>query len=134
MLSKESKDKILSFLGRCIDLPQYSIAFYINGSTKEIYDYLVDALKNDWYMDEPWTLEKLNSATIKFCLKNQSYIIVSSTDNPLCGETTNLIFMDSRIREKYIFSTLKPHIKSYKIDEKQSMITPKPIYIDFEEG
>lgn len=133
MLSKESRKKIVSFLGRCIDLPQYSIAFYINGSIDEIHNYLIDALTNDLYVDETLVLNQLHPETIKLLFGNGSYIIVSSTNNPLCNETTNLIFMDSRIREKYIFGTLKPHIKRYQMDEKNSMINPKPIYINFEE-
>lgn len=133
MLSQQSKDKIASFLGRCIDLPEYSVAFYINGSIEKVCDYVISALTHDAYTDGTVVSSQLNSSTIKLLLSNKSYIIISSTDNPLCNETTNLIFMDSHIREKYIFGTLKPHIKQYKIDQKQSMITPKPIYIDFEE-
>lgn len=65
---------------------------------------------------------------------NESYILITSVGEPLCNQTTNIIYMDDRIREKYIFDVLKPHIERYKIDDKMSIWNPKPIYITFEEG
>ena len=44
---------------------------------------------------------------------------------------SQVIFMDSRIRETYIQEVIKPKIDQYVLGEGNAILNPKPIYLNF---
>lgn len=130
MLNTVSKDRIFKFIDRCNIYPNYSIAFYLYDLMDEVKKFLLGILDDSCKM----TIELVNKGTEKLVFDNGSYILLTCVGEPLCNQTTNIIYMDDRIRENYIFDVLKPHIEKYRVDDKLSILNPKPIYITFEEG
>lgn len=128
---ENSKIKGYKFLDRCIVLPNYIITFYIedNDSAEIMLNEVLDYYKAVSYEYEIKSVDKNESMIIEF--SNGSKINIISKDNMISGICSQVMFVDSRIRENYITEVIKPIIDQYVLGEGNAMLNPKPIYLNF---
>lgn len=62
---------------------------------------------------------------------NGSVINLIYKDNMISDICSQVMFVDSRIRETYIREIIKPTIDQYVLGEGSAMLNPKPIYLNF---
>ena len=128
---ENSKIKGYKFLDRWIVLPNYIITFYIedNDSAEIMLNEVLDYYKAVSYEYEIKSVDKNESMIIEF--SNGSKINIISKDNMISGICSQVMFVDSRIRENYITEVIKPIIDQYVLGEGNAMLNPKPIYLNF---
>lgn len=121
------------FIDRCITFPNYAITYYIEdmSSAQDIGKEIVDYLDTVSYKDEIKVIQHNEQIKIEFF--NGSVINLITKEHMVPGICSNVIFMDSRIREDYIKKYIKPKIDQYVISEGNAILNPKPIYLDFYE-
>ena len=68
---------------------------------------------------------------IKIEFLNGSIINLITKENMISEICSQVIFMDSRIRETYIQEVIKPKIDQYVLGEGNAILNPKPIYLNF---
>lgn len=119
------------FLDRCRDNPEYNITFYVldDETAESVFNTITGHFNGNGIIKEV----SLNGNTaIK--LNNNSLIRIVSTQHMVPCILSHIIFMDSRIREKYIKEEIKPTIDQYVTGENSAMLNPKPIYFKYENG
>lgn len=121
------------FIDRCITFPNYAITYYIEdmSSAQDVGREIVDYLDTVSYKDEIKVIQHNEQIKIEFF--NGSVINLITKEHMISGICSNVIFMDSRIREDYIKKYIKPKIDQYVISEGNAILNPKPIYLDFYE-
>lgn len=128
---ENSKVRGHKFLDRCLTLPKYIITFYIENmnSAKEMLDEIICYYKNTAYDCEIKSITERNQIKVEFF--NGSVINLITKENMISGVCSQVIFMDSRIRETYIQEVIKPKIDQYVLGEGNAILNPKPIYLQF---
>lgn len=118
------------FLDRCITLPKYIITFYIEDK-KSAYRMLEEIL--DYYKKASYDYEikAVDNKKMEIKFVNGSIINLIYKENMIPGIWSQVIFIDSRIRETYIKEFIKPTIEQYVIKEGSAILNPKPIYLNF---
>lgn len=121
------------FIDRCVTFPNYVITYYIEDmlSAQDVGKEIVDYLDTVSYKDEIKVIQHNERMKIEFF--NGSVINLITKENMISRICSNVIFMDSRIREDYIKKYIKPKIDQYVISEGNAILNPKPIYLDFYE-
>lgn len=121
------------FIDRCITFPNYVITYYIEdmSSAQDAGREIVGYLDTVSYKDEIKVIQHNEQIKIEFF--NGSVINLITKEHMISGICSNVIFMDSRIREDYIKKYIKPKIDQYVISEGNAILNPKPIYLDFYE-
>lgn len=119
------------FLDRCITLPKYIITFYIEdvSSAETMLNEINDYYKSIDYDSEIKSVVKGEQIKIEFF--NGSIINLITKENMISDICSQIIFMDSRIREVYIKEDIKPTIDQYVLGDGNAMLNPKPIYLNF---
>lgn len=119
-----------TFLDRCITLPKYIITFYIEDkdSADRMLNEILDYYKQVSYDYEIETVDREKIAIMFF---NGSVINLIYKDNMISDICSQVMFVDSRIRETYIREIIKPTIDQYVLGEGSAMLNPKPIYLNF---
>lgn len=128
---EQSKIRGYKFLNRCITLSNYIITFYIEDmvSAKTILDEIIEYYKKVTY---DWEIKSIaEGEQIKIEFLNGSIINLITKENMISEICSQVIFMDSRIRETYIQEVIKPKIDQYVLGEGNAILNPKPIYLNF---
>ena len=128
---EQSKIRGYKFLDRCITLSNYIITFYIEDmvSAKTILDEIIEYYKKVTYDCEIKSIAEGEQIKIEFL--NGSIINLITKENMISEICSQVIFMDSRIRETYIQEVIKPKIDQYVLGEGNAILNPKPIYLNF---
>lgn len=128
---EQSKIRGYKFLNRCITLSNYIITFYIEDmvSAKTILDEIIEYYKKVTYDCEIKSIAEGEQIKIEFL--NGSIINLITKENMISEICSQVIFMDSRIRETYIQEVIKPKIDQYVLGEGNAILNPKPIYLNF---
>lgn len=128
---EQSKIRGYKFLDRCITLSNYIITFYIEDmvSAKTMLDEIIEYYKKATYDCEIKSITEGEQIKIEFF--NGSIINLITKENMISEICSQVIFMDSRIRETYIQEIIKPKIDQYVLREGNAILNPKPIYLQF---
>lgn len=128
---EQSKIRGYKFLDRCITLSNYIITFYIEDmvSAKTMLDEIIEYYKKVTYDCEIKSIAEGEQIKIEFF--NGSIINLITKENMISEICSQVIFMDSRIRETYIQEVIKPKIDQYVLREGNAILNPKPIYLQF---
>lgn len=128
---EQSKIRGYKFLDRCITLSNYIITFYIEDmvSAKTMLDEIIEYYKKVTYDCEIKSITEGEQIKIEFF--NGSIINLITKENMISEICSQVIFMDSRIRETYIQEIIKPKIDQYVLREGNAILNPKPIYLQF---
>ena len=128
---ERSKIRGYKFLDRCITLSNYIITFYVEdmNSAKTMLNEILEYYKNVAYDYEVKSV--VESEQIKIEFLNGSIINLITKENMISEICSQVIFIDSRIRETYIQEAIKPKIDQYVLGEGNAMLNPKPIYLNF---
>lgn len=128
---EQSKIRGYKFLDRCITLSNYIITFYIEDmvSAKTMLDEIIEYYKKVTYDCEIKSIVEGEQIKIEFL--NGSIINLITKENMISEICSQVIFMDSRIRETYIQEVIKPKIDQYVLGEGNAILNPKPIYLNF---
>lgn len=128
---EQSKIRGYKFLDRCITLSNYIITFYIEDmvSAKTMLDEIIEYYKKVTYDCEIKSIAEGEQIKIEFF--NGSIINLITKENMISEICSQVIFMDSRIRETYIQEVIKPKIDQYVLGDGNAMLNPKPIYLQF---
>lgn len=128
---EQSKIRGYKFLDRCITLSNYIITFYIEDmvSAKTMLDEIIEYYKKVTYDCEIKSI--VEGEQIKIDFFNGSIINLITKENMISEICSQVIFMDSRIRETYIQEVIKPKIDQYVLGEGNAILNPKPIYLNF---
>lgn len=128
---EQSKIRGYKFLDRCITLSNYIITFYIEDmvSAKTMLDEIIEYYKKVTYDCEIKSIVEGEQIKIEFL--NGSIINIITKENMISEICSQVIFMDSRIRETYIQEVIKPKIDQYVLGEGNAILNPKPIYLNF---
>ncbi len=128
---EQSKIQGYKFLDRCITLSNYIITFYIEDmvSAKTMLDEIIEYYKKVTYDCEIKSIAEGEQIKIEFF--NGSIINLITKENMISEICSQVIFMDSRIRETYIQEVIKPKIDQYVLGDGNAMLNPKPIYLQF---
>lgn len=128
---EQSKIRGYKFLDRCITLSNYIITFYIEDmvSAKTMLDEIIKYYKKVTYDCEIKSIAEGEQIKIEFF--NGSIINLITKENMISEICSQVIFMDSRIRETYIQEVIKPKIDQYVLGDGNAMLNPKPIYLQF---
>lgn len=128
---EQSKIRGYKFLDRCITLSNYIITFYIEDmvSAKTMLDEIIEYYKKVTYDCEIKSIAEGEQIKIEFF--NGSIINLITKENMISKICSQVIFMDSRIRETYIQEIIKPKIDQYVLREGNAILNPKPIYLQF---
>ena len=99
---EQSKIRGYKFLDRCITLSNYIITFYIEDmvSAKTMLDEIIEYYKKVTYDCEIKSIAEGEQIKIEFF--NGSIINLITKENMISEICSQVIFMDSRIRETYI--------------------------------
>lgn len=129
---EQSKIRGYKFLDRCITLSNYIITFYIEDmvSAKTMLDEIIEYYKKVTYDCEIKSI-MAEGEQIKIEFFNGSIINLITKENMISEICSQVIFMDSRIRETYIQEVIKPKIDQYVLGDGNAMLNPKPIYLQF---
>lgn len=128
---EQSKIRGYKFLDRCITLSNYIITFYIEDmvSAKTMLDEIIEYYKKVTYDCEIKSIVEGEQIKIEFL--NGSIINIITKENMISEICSQVIFIDSRIRETYIQEVIKPKIDQYVLGEGNAILNPKPIYLNF---
>lgn len=128
---EQSKIRGYKFLDRCITLSNYIITFYIEDmvSAKTMFDEIIEYYKKVTYDCEIKSIAEGEQIKIEFF--NGSIINLITKENMISEICSQVIFMDSRIRETYIQEVIKPKIDQYVLGDGNAILNPKPIYLNF---
>lgn len=128
---EQSKIRGYKFLDRCITLSNYIITFYIEDmvSAKTMLDEIIEYYKKVTYDCEIKSITEGGQIKIEFF--NGSIINLITKENMISEICSQVIFMDSRIRETYIQEVIKPKIDQYVLGDGNAILNPKPIYLQF---
>lgn len=128
---EQSKIRGYKFLDRCITLSNYIITFYIEDmvSAKTMLDEIIEYYKKVTYDCEIKSIAEGEQIKIEFF--NGSIINLITKENMISEICSQVIFMDSRIRETYIQEIIKPKIDQYVLGDGNAILNPKPIYLNF---
>ena len=128
---EQSKIRGYKFLDRCITLSNYIITFYIEDmvSAKTMLDEIIEYYKKVTYDCEIKSIAEGEQIKIEFF--NGSIINLITKENMISEICSQVIFMDSRIRETYIQEVIKPKIDQYFLGDGNAILNPKPIYLQF---
>lgn len=128
---EQSKIRGYKFLDRCITLSNYIITFYIEDmvSAKTMLDEIIEYYKKVTYDCEIKSIAEGEQIKIEFF--NGSIINLITKENMISEICSQVIFMDSRIRETYIQEVIKPKIDQYVLGDGNAILNPKPIYLQF---
>lgn len=128
---EQSKIRGYKFLDRCITLSNYIITFYIEDmvSAKTMLDEIIEYYKKVIYDCEIKSIAEGEQIKIEFF--NGSIINLITKENMISEICSQVIFMDSRIRETYIQEVIKPKIDQYVLGDGNAILNPKPIYLQF---
>lgn len=128
---EQSKIRGYKFLDRCITLSNYIITFYIEDmiSAKTMFDEIIEYYKKVTYDCEIKSITEGEQIKIEFF--NGSIINLITKENMISEICSQVIFMDSRIRETYIQEVIKPKIDQYVLGDGNAILNPKPIYLQF---
>lgn len=128
---EQSKIRGYKFLDRCITLSNYIITFYIEDmvSAKTMFDEIIEYYKKVTYDCEIKSITEGEQIKIEFF--NGSIINLITKENMISEICSQVIFMDSRIRETYIQEVIKPKIDQYVLGDGNAILNPKPIYLNF---
>ncbi len=128
---EQSKIRGYKFLDRCVTLSNYIITFYIEDmvSAKTMLDEIIEYYKKVTYDCEIKSIAEGEQIKIEFF--NGSIINLITKENMISEICSQVIFMDSRIRETYIQEVIKPKIDQYVLREENAILNPKPIYLQF---
>lgn len=128
---EQSKIRGYKFLDRCITLSNYIITFYIEDmvSAKTMLDEIIEYYKKVTYDCEIKSIAEGEQIKIEFF--NGSIINLITKENMISETCSQVIFIDSRIRETYIQEVIKPKIDQYVLGDGNAMLNPKPIYLQF---
>lgn len=128
---EQSKIRGYKFLDRCITLSNYIITFYIEDmvSAKTMLDEIIEYYKKVTYDCEIKSITEGEQIKIEFF--NGSIINLITKENMISEICSQVIFMDSRIRETYIQEVIKPKIDQYVLGDGKAILNPKPIYLQF---
>lgn len=128
---EQSKIRGYKFLDRCITLSNYIITFYIEDmvSAKTMLDEIIEYYKKVTYDCEIKSIAEGEQIKIEFF--NGSIINLMTKENMISEICSQVIFMDSRIRETYIQEVIKPKIDQYVLGDGNAILNPKPIYLQF---
>lgn len=128
---EQSKIRGYKFLDRCITLSNYIITFYIEDmvSAKTMLDEIIEYYKKVTYDCEIKSIAEGEQIKIEFL--NGSIINLITKENMISEICSQVIFMDSRIRETYIQEVIKPKIDQYVLGEGNAILNPKLIYLQF---
>lgn len=128
---EQSKIRGYKFLDRCITLSNYIITFYIEDmvSAKTMLDEIIEYYKKVTYDCEIKSITEGEQIKIEFF--NGSIINLITKENMISEICSQVIFMDSRIRETYIQEVIKPKIDQYVLGDGNAILNPKPIYLQF---
>lgn len=128
---EQSKIRGYKFLDRCITLSNYIITFYIEDmvSAKRMLDEIIEYYKKVTYDCEIKSITEGEQIKIEFF--NGSIINLITKENMIFEICSQVIFMDSRIRETYIQEVIKPKIDQYVLGDGNAILNPKPIYLQF---
>lgn len=128
---EQSKIRGYKFLDRCITLSNYIVTFYIEDmvSAKTMLDEIIEYYKKVTYDCEIKSIAEGEQIKIEFL--NGSIINLITKENMISEICSQVIFMDSRIRETYIQEVIKPKIDQYVLGEGNAILNPKPIYLNF---
>lgn len=128
---EQSKIRGYKFLDRCITLSNYIITFYIEDmvSAKPMLDEIIEYYKKVTYDCEIKSITEGEQIKIEFF--NGSIINLITKENMISEICSQVIFMDSRIRETYIQEVIKPKIDQYVLGDGNAILNPKPIYLNF---
>lgn len=128
---EQSKIRGYKFLDRCITLSNYIITFYIEDmvSAKTMLDEIIEYYKKVTYDCEIKSIVEGEQIKIEFF--NGSIINLITQENMVSEICSQVIFMDSRIRETYIQEVIKLKIDQYVLGEGNAILNPKPIYLNF---
>lgn len=128
---EQSKIRGYKFLDRCITLSNYIITFYIEDmvSAKTMLDEIIEYYKKVTYDCEIKSIAEGEQIKIEFF--NGSIINLITKENMISEICSQVIFMDSRIRETYIQEVIKPKIDQYVLGDGNAMLNPKPIHLQF---
>lgn len=128
---EQSKIRGYKFLDRCITLSNYIITFYIEDmvSAKTMLYEIIEYYKKVTYDCEIKSIAECEQIKIEFF--NGSIINLITKENMISEICSQVIFMDSRIRETYIQKVIKPKIDQYVLGDGNAILNPKPIYLNF---
>lgn len=128
---EQSKIRGYKFLDRCITLSNYIITFYIEDmvSAKTMLDEIIEYYKKVTYDCEIKSIAEGEQIKIEFF--NGNIINLITKENMISEICSQVIFMDSRIRETYIQEIIKPKIDQYVLGDGNAILNPKPIYLNF---
>ena len=128
---EQSKIRDYKFLDRCITLSNYIITFYIEDmvSAKTMLDEIIEYYKKVTYDCEIKSIAEGEQIKIEFF--NGNIINLITKENMISEICSQVIFMDSRIRETYIQEIIKPKIDQYVLGDGNAILNPKPIYLNF---
>lgn len=128
---EQSKIRGYKFLDRCITLSNYIITFYIEDmvSAKTMLYEIIEYYKKVTYDCEIKSIAEGEQIKIEFF--NGSIINLITKENMISEICSQVIFMDSRIRETYIQKVIKPKIDQYVFGDGNAILNPKPIYLNF---
>lgn len=128
---EQSKIRGYKFLDRCITLSNYIITFYIEDmvSAKTMLDEIIEYYKKVTYDCEIKSIAEGEQIKIEFF--NGSIINLITKENMISEICSQVIFMDSRIRETYIQEVIKPKIDQYVLGDGNAILNPKLIYLQF---
>lgn len=128
---EQSKIRGYKFLDRCITLSNYIITFYIEDmvSAKTMLDEIIEYYKKVTYDCEIKSIAEGEQIKIEFF--NGSIINLITKENIISEICSQVIFMDSRIRETYIQEVIKPKIDQYVLGDGNAILNPKLIYLQF---
>ena len=98
-------------------------------SAKTMLDEIIEYYKKVTYDCEIKSITEGEQIKIEFF--NGSIINLITKENMISEICSQVIFMDSRIRETYIQEVIKPKIDQYVLGEGNAILNPKPIYLQF---
>lgn len=130
---EQSKIRGYKFLDRCIALSNYIITFYIEDmvSAKTMLDEIIEYYKKVTYDCEIKSIVEGEQVKVEFFNGSIINLILITQENMIPEICSQVIFMDSRIRETYIQEVIKPKIDQYVLGERNAILNPKPIYLVF---
>lgn len=127
---EQSKIRGYKFLDRCLTLPNYIITFYIEDmdSAKTMRNEVLKYYNSMSYDNDIESIIEKEQITIKFF--NGSVINFITKENMISEFCSQVIFIDSRIRETYIQEFIKSKIDQYVFGDGNAILNPKPIYLN----
>ncbi len=129
-IHKDSKSSIEKFLNRCIAYQEYNVSIYVKDM--ESAEVLLEEILAYYKANGNNGIESTaKDYVIQIFFATGSVLRIFTTENMVSHIHAHLIFMDSRIREKYIRDSIHPFIDKYDLGNENFIVNPKLIYIKF---